>query len=177
MDQSTWASLLSLDPPLLHLLRGSRTDADALIWSGCGGQFEQCHGVRTVRGHKLVDVPSLFDEFAGVFQFPSYFGRNWDALDECISDLEWIPAPWYVLFVTDAHLVLPEKENDFRIFVTLLSHVAATWVQPVPPNSDWRWTHDAIPFHVVFQTPAKEEVAVTRRLHDAGVVASPLPVP
>ena len=29
--------------------------------------------------------------------FPAYFGRNWDAFEECVTDLAWAPAPGYVL--------------------------------------------------------------------------------
>ena len=33
-------------------------------------------------------VAAVFDEFAAAFQFPYYFGRNKDAFDECMRDLD-----------------------------------------------------------------------------------------
>jgi RNAse (barnase) inhibitor barstar len=33
---------------------------------------------------------NLFDVFAKELSFPPYFGRNWDAFDECLFDMEWI---------------------------------------------------------------------------------------
>lgn len=42
----------------------------------------------------------LFDLVSEAFRFPDYFGRNWDALDECLSDMGWFPAAGYLLVLT-----------------------------------------------------------------------------
>jgi hypothetical protein len=39
-----------------------------------------------IDAEKLSTPASVFDEFAAALDFPKYFGRNWDALDECFSD-------------------------------------------------------------------------------------------
>lgn len=38
----------------------------------------------------------LFNEFSKVLQFPSYFGKNWDAFDECFWDMEWIKDKYHI---------------------------------------------------------------------------------
>jgi hypothetical protein len=36
---------------------------------------------------------------------------NWDESEECLADLEWLPAKGYILLITDAAHVLPEEEE------------------------------------------------------------------
>lgn len=46
-----------------------------------------------IDGKKVKEEKSLFFEIAGVMKFPEYFGYNWDALDDCLKDLNtWLPA-------------------------------------------------------------------------------------
>src|SRR3954464_6439295 len=39
----------------------------------------------------------LFAAIAGTLGFPSWFGANWDALEDSLSDLSWRPREGYVL--------------------------------------------------------------------------------
>ncbi len=56
-------------------------------------------------------LSGVFDEFAAALQFPPYFGENWGAFDECIEDLEWLPATGYLLLLIDATELLVDEEN------------------------------------------------------------------
>jgi RNAse (barnase) inhibitor barstar len=88
-------------------------------------------------------------ELARVFAFPSYFGHNWDALHDCLTDLAWLAAPGYTLLLTDAHAILPQRPADFRAFLDVLTDVGRTWALPQSPP-------DARPgkaFHTVLVVP------------------------
>lgn len=37
----------------------------------------------------ISDEESLYSEMAMKLSFPEYFGRNWDALYDCLTDMEW----------------------------------------------------------------------------------------
>ena len=41
----------------------------------------------------------VFDAFSRALGFPDWFGRNWDALHDCLGDLSWLKAPGYVLIM------------------------------------------------------------------------------
>jgi hypothetical protein len=41
----------------------------------------------------------VFDAFAKALGFPDWFGRNWDALHDCLGDLSWLEAPGHVLLM------------------------------------------------------------------------------
>jgi hypothetical protein len=41
--------------------------------------------------------PELLGAIGRVLRFPGYYGRNLDALEECLSDLSWLPEGEVVL--------------------------------------------------------------------------------
>ncbi|WP_328873149.1 barstar family protein [Streptomyces sp. NBC_00287] len=43
--------------------------------------------VHHVDSRHLMTERGIYDTFAEVLQFPGYFGRNWDALVDCLDDL------------------------------------------------------------------------------------------
>lgn len=59
--------------------------------------------VRVLRGQKMRTFQGMFNEFGAV---SDYFGENWDALDECLSDLDWLPGRAYVFIFVRATEVL-----------------------------------------------------------------------
>lgn len=50
--------------------------------------------------------PDFLARIAMALDFPDWFGRNWDALADCLGDLAWIDAPGLV--------VVLEHLNDFK---------------------------------------------------------------
>ncbi|HZI11831.1 MAG TPA: barstar family protein [Myxococcus sp.] len=57
-------------------------------------------------------------------QLPDYFGRNCDALSDCLRDLSWLP-PGLVSMVHDT---LPDlSPKDLRIYVEVLATAVGNW--------------------------------------------------
>jgi hypothetical protein len=55
---------------------------------------------------------------------PGYFGFNWDALDDCLTDLSWIQEKRVVL----EHAGLPNiPEADLKIYLEILRDSVLDW--------------------------------------------------
>lgn len=149
-------------PPYLHVMSTSVSAATDFGWSlGHQGSLRVC--VRFLRGRKMTGVSSLFDEFAAAVQFPYYFGENWNAFDECITDLDWLSGDAYVLVITDSKwLLLDENEEQLEVLINILDNAGNEWGQPVETSE--AWARPAVPFHVIFQCDESDKREVMSHL-------------
>jgi RNAse (barnase) inhibitor barstar len=83
--------------------------------------------VRVLRGGKMRAVGGFYDEVGAALQFPYYFGENLAALDECLRDLEWLPADRYVVVVRDAADVLADADEAFDAWLDILRGAQDSW--------------------------------------------------
>jgi RNAse (barnase) inhibitor barstar len=129
-------------------LRSSQPPYVELLVLKKGQTYEDCMTppsgfvVRTFDGRKCHTKAGLLGEFARVLDFPSYFGKNWDAFEECVTDLQWLPTPGYLFVITEADQVLPDHDEEYETFITILEESGKVWgsEQDVRPE---------IPFHVL----------------------------
>lgn len=94
--------------------------------------------ILTLDGAAVAGDAWLFARLAEAFAFPAYFGRNWDALDECLRDLSWLPAEGYVLFVEGARAFW-ERSGPTA------GKLVETWLFAAEA---WGW--EGVSFHLVF---------------------------
>ena len=71
----------------------------------------------------LSSKQKLFSVLADKLRFPRYFGWNWDALDECLRGLSWLPSDRRVVLV---HESLPFGSGGVnqQIYLDILRRVA-----------------------------------------------------
>jgi len=113
------------DPPVIFM---PDDEANDLVY---GLQCDPAGGaVRVIRGRKCPDYAALHNEVAAALQFPGYYGENWDAMDECITDLAWMPAQWYLIHVNGIERVLPEDGKGLGIFLRILHDAGKRWARP-----------------------------------------------
>src|SRR5262245_15185998 len=82
-----------------------------------------------VRGSKLELVKIsygekkiLLENIATALGFPDWFGRNWDALEDCLGDLSWSKAEGHVLLFSGA-----SPGDDLGVLTDVLRSSAEFW--------------------------------------------------
>lgn len=72
----------------------------------------------------------LFREIARQLDFPGWFGDNWDALEDCLTDLSWRQAPGHVLLFEQFQ---PLPADERAILIDVLSSAAQFWAEQGKP--------------------------------------------
>ena len=104
--------------------------------------------VAILRGERMQTIKSLFHEIAAALQFPYYFGDNWNALDECLKDLEWLPAKIFIIGITNSEFILSqEKDDDCLAFGLLLKETCEVWSLPCDEDEEWGRTRKTVSYY------------------------------
>lgn len=143
-------SALLKEPWAGHLV-GVLTNQQVVTDSGWKWRSEG-FTVRFLRGAKMRTLEGLFDEFAAALQFPYYFGENWPAFDECLSDLEWLAlGEGLVIVLLDAQAVLGDAHAaEIRSLIETFGNAGAVFAKSIA-DGEW-WDRPAVPVHVVLQS-------------------------
>ena len=147
---SLTAYLQSTKPPWTTLLTVKTGQAPGSLVHTPGG-----YALTIIKGRHCKTPANLFAEFARAMKFPDYFGHNWDALEECLADLEWLPAKGYVVLITEAGSVLPNDDAEYENFLEILSDAGEVWGNGQAEASARR----ATPFHVLFAVSERDRTA------------------
>ena len=89
-------------------------------------------------GAAIADKASFLRACADALAFPAYFGHNWDALEECLTDLSWLspaPAGGSVLLYTQAAPFIRQAPADWATARAILEAAVAHWRGTATPLS------------------------------------------
>jgi len=59
--------------------------------------------------------------------FPDWYGHNWDALADCLTDLSWMAADGYVIVLDHADTFAAACPTDFATALSIFQDVADSW--------------------------------------------------
>ncbi|MDX5446256.1 MAG: barstar family protein [Zoogloeaceae bacterium] len=92
--------------------------ADAAA-SGCGSVWRiDMHGARS--------KAELLARIATALGFPGWFGHNWDALSDSLSDLGWLPASTARVFILEG---CSGREEALPILLEIFEQAVADWAE------------------------------------------------
>lgn len=72
----------------------------------------------------VAEKGALLERISAALQFPGWFGRNWDALEDCLSDLSWSKARGHVLLLENSKEL---SASDRNALAEILGTAASHW--------------------------------------------------
>jgi Barstar (barnase inhibitor) len=115
-----------LKTPSWNCLHFLSAEAAAPLRAGLPGMV-----VASIDGAHVEGDRQLFALLGEALGFPESFGDNWDALDDALRDLSWVPGTGYVRFWDRAHKAA--------------GGLVESWL-----TAAQEWSREGIPFHLVF---------------------------
>ncbi len=78
-------------------------------------------------GQEIYNKEIFLRKTAEAMKFPAYFGFNWDAFEECITDLTWCPAKEYVLIYERPDVFAHTDPSQWQIAIEILHSAEEYW--------------------------------------------------
>ncbi|GGZ08727.1 barstar family protein [Streptomyces poonensis] len=76
----------------------------------------------------VTDKPAFLDRCARALGLPDWFGHNWDALADCLTDLSWAPpARGRLVVLTGWQGFAGAAPNDWTIALEVFADAAGHW--------------------------------------------------
>ena len=113
------------DPAKSGVYRASRADAieDALLR---GSEID----VAFISLRQVEEKKALLRALGAALGFPDWFGQNWDALEDCLTDLSWREARGHVIAL-EGFKSLPA--DDLGVLIDVLVTAAGFWAEGGKP--------------------------------------------
>jgi RNAse (barnase) inhibitor barstar len=93
------------------------------------GMLSRLHGMQVFDADCMtaVDKHGLLRAIARALKFPDYFGYNWDALEDCLTDLDWLEARGTILLLSRADRAAARAPHALAVALDVLEEAAAYW--------------------------------------------------
>jgi Barstar (barnase inhibitor) len=78
--------------------------------------------VRQWDATKVTTKDEMLKQIGALWGFPSYYGQNWDALVDCLSDLSWIQGNRFAFVILGS-----ANGEDWETLLKCLHDVALRW--------------------------------------------------
>lgn len=126
--------VMSLPPDAADLLRNrelasvyssDEDSARALFHAGAHAGFN----VYRIDLGRARDAEDIHRIFAKALHFPEWFGENWDALVDCVTDMSWNEADGYLIILQSIGALAASAPQALDTLISILHDASETWKQ------------------------------------------------
>jgi RNAse (barnase) inhibitor barstar len=78
-------------------------------------------------GKNIAGKDQLMNHVATALRLPKTFGRNWDALEESLVDLEWVDDDGFLIYYDHIDPLLNAHPDQFETLVELFRDAVGSW--------------------------------------------------
>lgn len=86
-----------------------------------------------INGMDVKSKAEFLQAAAETMKFPDYFGDNWDAFNDCITDLSWIAADGYILLYTHPNNLANSDPLEWSIALDVFQDAIEYWRETDTP--------------------------------------------
>ena len=79
------------------------------------------------------DISAVLEKLGKALRLPDWYGANFDALSDCLTDLSWNEAPGYVLLLSGADELHGRDHASFETLNEVFSGVVENWQEAKVP--------------------------------------------
>jgi RNAse (barnase) inhibitor barstar len=80
-----------------------------------------------IEGQKIEGKEQFLNAVSVAMHFPDYFGNNWDAFEDCLTDLDWIDAKGYVIYFDHTDGFASHHESQLETVAELFQDAVTYW--------------------------------------------------
>jgi len=73
-----------------------------------------------IEGKAISRKEQLLNHAATAMHFPDYHGGNWDAFEECVTDLSWVEAEGFLLYYDHIDTLQASHPEQLETFVEIM---------------------------------------------------------
>ena len=96
-----------------------------------------------IDGEGIQSKKMFLETVSRAMEFPKYFGGNWDAMEDCMTDLSWKPARGYCLLYDHAGDFALATPGEFATALEIFRAASDFWASQEKPM--WILLRDARP--------------------------------
>jgi hypothetical protein len=137
------AHLGDINRPLIHFVPAALLDFPSI-----GTAVDELgFTLFVIDAREIKSEPDLIEAFAKSMNFPSYFGKNWNAVLDFTRDLSWTKANGYVLVISNGDDLVPLPNRVFASLIAIVEETVTDWRDA---RGDYRERSGPVSFHMIF---------------------------